>query len=170
MIDTAPDDRRRAALLHEKGDILHTAGDPQAARTLYEEALKYDGDNWVTLNNLAYLLSDDLNEAQAALPYARRAVALVDSASALDTLGWIYVGLGDYTTAIAELSRALRHDPDAALTLYHLGEAYRRNAQFTEAIDVLESARAPARIQGNDELLRDIERAIERSETRQDRP
>ncbi|MEK7757495.1 MAG: tetratricopeptide repeat protein, partial [Planctomycetota bacterium] len=115
LIQTAVDSRERADLLHELGDVHQVADRADQAIRAYEEARKYDADNWITQNNLAYLLSDKRGENQAALPYAQRAVALKDNAFTLDTLGWIYVGLEQYPLAIAELSRAIRLDPDYAL-------------------------------------------------------
>src|SRR3990172_12364871 len=95
----------------------------------------------VTLNNFAYVLSDNKGENERALPHAQRAAAIADNAFTLDTLGWIYVGLRQYPLAIAELSRAIRLDPDYAWAYYHLGEAHRRAGQFSEAADALSTAR-----------------------------
>ncbi len=157
------DDTNRALILHDKGEVLEATKRHAEARQAYEEALNY-GENWSTLNNLAYLLSDTLHENATALPYAKRAAALTDDPNVLDTLGWIYVGLGDYTTAIAELSRSLRFDPDGALTQTHLGEAYRRDGQFTEARDTLRGAIDLARRQGRDDLVSDAEASLARVE------
>jgi len=144
LIQSAADSRERGDLFHELGDLHQVADQVDPAVRAYEEARKLDGDNWITQNNLAYLLSDKRGENQAALPYAQRAVALKDNAFTLDTLGWIYVGLGQYPSAVAELSRAIRLDPDYALPYYHLGEAYRRSAQFEEASDILKNGRGVA--------------------------
>ncbi len=141
LIATCTDDGERADLLHELGDLHQITNNPARARQVYQEALKYDDGNWITLNNLAYLLADGLGEYKLARPYAQRAVALADNSNTLDTLGWIYVGLGEYSLAIAELSRAIRLAPGDPLTYYHLGEAYRRNGQFNEATTVLTSGR-----------------------------
>lgn len=159
----ATDDANRALILHDKGEVLETTGRYDDARQAYEEALKY-GENWTTLNNLAYLLSDTLHEDAKALPYAKRAAAITDDANVLDTLGWIYVGLGDYTGAIAELSRSLRFDPDNSLTQTHLGEAYRRDGQFTEARDTLRGAIDLAQRQGREDLVAQASRALDRVE------
>jgi len=152
----------RAQLLHEKGELLHRLGRGRDARRTYEEALKYNANNWMTLNNLAYLLSDEFGEYEAALPFAQQAAALTDNADVLDTLGWIYAGLGDYSSAITELSRALRLDPESALTQYHLGEVYRRNGQFTEAQNALSGALDLAHRKDDDALVKRIEAAVER--------
>jgi tetratricopeptide (TPR) repeat protein len=166
LIQSAKDDFERANLWQEKGEVHHLAGEFDAARAAYEQSLRHDPENWVTLNNLAYLLSDQMGENQAALAYAQKAVATVENPSALDTLGWIYVGLGEYSAAIAELGRAVRLDPNSALIYYHLGEAYRRNGQMAEAADVLQGARNIARAAGDQAQLELIERSLERTDAR----
>ncbi len=162
----AVDAHERAGLLQELGDVHQVADQPDRAIRAYEEARKYDADNWITQNNIAYLLSDKRGDNQAALPFAQRAVALKDNAFTLDTLGWIYVGLEKYSLAIAELSRGIQLDPDYSLLYYHLGEAYRRNAQFSEAADVLKIGRVVADNSKDAELVGLIETALEKSSRR----
>ena len=170
LIQTADGDGERAALLQEMGDVYQLADHPDRARKAYEEGLKYDPDNWVVLNNLAYLLTHELDQSERALPYARRAAGLTDNPAALDTLGWTYVGLQRYSAAIAELSRASRLAPGDASTLYHLGEAYRRDEQFTEAVGVLQNALAIAQTQGNTRLRQRIEDSRARAQRREAAP
>lgn len=162
LIADTSEDARRAELLFELAQLHQTAGNPQQARGAYEEGIKYDGDNWIALNNLAYLLSDELGEYQPALSYARNAVAIAENPSALDTLGWIYVGLKDYTLAVAELSRAVQMAPEDPLNYYHLGEAYRRDGQFRSAKEVLDTGRELAEAQGNGDLLARYDESLRR--------
>ncbi len=164
MVAVCTDDRERAELLTELGGIYQAAGDPAGARQAYEKALEYDGDNWITLNNLADLLSDQFGENKLALPYAERAVAAADNVHTLDTLGWIYVGLGEYPEAVAKLSRAVQLDPEAALSYYHLGEAYRRNGQLNEAADTLKSGRELARMANDAALVALFDASLKRVE------
>lgn len=162
LIRTAPDDQESASLHTEMGEVYQLSGKPRDAVEAYEKALEYDPDNWIVLNNIAYVRSDELREYTLALPYAKRAVAIADVPATLDTLGWIYVGLGEYSLAIAELSRSVRLGPGDPLSYYHLGEAYRRNQQFIEAANILRRARDVAE-QGQDEtLLNRIETALEK--------
>ncbi len=170
LIAGGADVGERADLLEELGEVHQIGGNPTAARRAYEEALKYDGDNWVTLNNLAYLLSDAQGEYALARPYAERAAALVSSPDTLDTLGWIYVGLGEHVRAIAELSRAIRIDPSKTLTYYHLGEAYRRDGQFGEAIEIVESGLALAGNTDDDALAGRFETSRSRARSRDRAP
>jgi len=166
LVQTAADPHERAELLQELGDVHQVSDQPNRAIHAYEEARKYDADNWITQNNLAYLLSEKRGDNQSALPYAKRAVALKDNAFTLDTLGWIYAGLEQYPLAIAELSRAIQLDPDYSLLYYHLGEAYRRNAQFSEAADVLKNGRVLADNAKDAALVGEIDAALEKSSRR----
>lgn len=162
LIQTSDSDVERAELHSELGEVHQLSGQHAEARSAYEEALKYNDRHWVALNNLAYLLSDAMNEHALARPYAERAVAIQEHPSALDTLGWIYVGLADYSAAVAELSRSIRLNPDDPLPYFHLGEAYRRSGQMREAIDILQSGLDVARSAGQAESVTSIESAIER--------
>ena len=160
MLRTAGSDDERAQLLKEQGDIFSLAGKPHRARRVYEEALKLNDNNWILLNNLAYLLSDSLGENELARPYAERAVAIRETTQTLDTLGWIYVGLGDYRRAVAELNRAIRLAPEVPVSYYHLGEAHRRNGQFTDAGNILRTGKDVARAAGDTELSAQIDASL----------
>ncbi len=170
LISSATSDGERAELLLEQGELHQVHGDWVAARQAYEDVLRYAPQHWMALNNLAYILSDHLGAPQQALPYARAAVRLVDSADTLDTLGWIYVKLGNFASAIAELSRSVRLNPDAPLTFYHLAEAYRRNRQFGPAGDVLSNGLEVARLRGDDATLALLLASKERIDRNDDKP
>ncbi len=163
LIASTDTDRERGALLHEKGDFHQLAGSAEQALRSYEEALKYDSENWVTLNNVAYLLSDKRGDNAQALAYAKKAVSKADNPYTLDTLGWIYAGLGQYDAAVAELSRAIRLNPDYALPYFHLGESHRRAGQFDEAREILTSGRRVAESAGDGELTALIDESLEKS-------
>lgn len=163
LVASAASDGERAELLLERGELRQLTGDYVRARESLEEALKLDPTNWIILNNLAYLLSDQMGEHAAALPHARAAVRSVESADTLDTLGWVYVHLGQYSSAIAELSRAVQYAGASPTIYYHLGEGYRRNRQFKDAVDVLNTGKALAQSVGDSEAQKLIEAALERA-------
>ncbi|UCE59617.1 MAG: tetratricopeptide repeat protein [Phycisphaerales bacterium] len=145
LLKSAPTDWERADLLAEQAELYQLMDKPELARSSYEEALKYQSEDWVVLNNLAYVLSDSLGKCAVALPYAQRSVAIADNPATLDTLGWIYVCLEEYSSAVAELSRAIRLNPDMLLAYYHLGEAHRRDGRFLDAKLVLDEGLLAAR-------------------------
>ncbi len=166
----AVSDQERADLKMELGELFQAQDDAQGARIAYEEALRYNDQNWVALNNLAYLLSDKLGLHSEALAYAKAATKLADTADTLDTLGWIYVQLKQYKQAIAELARSTRLNPNAALTYYHLGEAYRRNGQFIEAKDVFERGLVLETSTTETALAKKFKEALTKTEKREQSP
>ncbi len=169
-LSTAETAAERAGLLYERGEMYQLAGDAAKARAAYEESLRLDETNWATLNNLAYLLAEKLGEFKLALPYAKKAVAIADTPDTLDTLGWVYVGLGDFASAIAELSRAVRLDPTQALLYYHLGEAYRRNGQFLEAGDLFQRGLEVARAANDQAMIESLTASLTKTTQRERAP
>ena len=166
LLKSGGKDEERAALFYEKGEVLQLSGDIAGAVAAYKQSLEQDAKNWNTLNNVAYILSDLQGQHDAALPFARSAVAAADNPSTLDTLGWIYVSLKRYDEAVAELSRAIRLDPGYVLASYHLGEAYRRAGRFDEAVQVLQSAAEPARARKDTDLSALIETSLSKARSR----
>lgn len=172
LMVTAGSDMERAELLSQRGQFLQqAAGKPEEAVAVYEEALKYNPNDVVTLNNLAYLLSDELKQHATALPYARKAVALKpDVANVVDTLGWIYVQMGTYDQGIAVLTTAVGLDDAPAECWYHLGEACRRAGKFEDAANIMAEARAKARAAGSDYLIELVKQSMAKVEARDAAP
>ncbi len=149
LLASADTNHQRADLFTERGELYLNSENFDKARQAYEQSLEYDETNWVVLNNLAYLLSDALGQHEAAMTYAKSAVRYRDVAETLDTLGWIYVQLSRYDEATAELTRAIRLNPDSYNAYYHLGEAYRRDQRFLEAADIFRVGLSVAESQGD---------------------
>ncbi len=167
---SARDDTERAGLAYELGEILQLAGRMAPAQTAYEQAIQYDSRNWPALNNLAFLLSESFAKHDEALRFAKQAVSIKDTADTVDTLGWVYLGMGDSLRAIAELSRAVRLDPSQPQIMVHLGEAYRRAGRFHEAEDVLVRTAEAARVANDVELVARVEQALTRTRERNRQP
>lgn len=89
-------DMRAAMLLAER----QIRKDRSAASASYEKILKTMPDNFVVLNNLAYLALEDKKLAQAE-KLAKRAVAIQpDNTDAVDTLAQVLVAKGDKAAAL----------------------------------------------------------------------
>ncbi len=79
-------------------------------------------------NNLAYTLISHLNDPEAGLPYAQRAAQLAPPqalSNVLDTLGWAYYGLKQYSEAKDALTRAVeggRSPEELCIAALHLGK------------------------------------------------
>lgn len=98
-----PNDLRALMLLAER----QIAKDANAAIDTYTQALKLSPNNFVLLNNLAYLYLQQGSFDDANI-YASRAVALQpENAAALDTLAQVLVANGDYAEALQYYDRVI---------------------------------------------------------------
>ncbi|MEM8737154.1 MAG: tetratricopeptide repeat protein [Planctomycetota bacterium] len=92
-----------------------------AARDAYLHLLEIDPDNLAVLNNLAYIMANNLDAPQEALPIAERAAELApDNAEVLDTLGWTYHLADQNEKALQALQSSVRLRP-GPINTYHLG-------------------------------------------------
>lgn len=127
------------------GVVYSYLGSYEEARQEYLTALSLNeqqqvADDAALLNNLAYVLANNLNDAVAALPYAERAAdafrrqAGQDNATILDTLGWALYKAGDPQRAERELARSVETDPTSA-ACYHLGQVLEAAGRPDEALE-----------------------------------
>ena len=71
----------------------------------------------------------------------------------IDSLGWAYYKLGEYTKAIIYLERAVEIEPQEMEITDHLGDAYYKVGREKEARLVWKRALS---LNGNDELIKKI--------------
>lgn len=154
---------RRSALLRAAADVYtattgkdgQPAPDYQKAKKVYEELVKLTPDDLAALNNLAYLLSDNLNNNQEAKKYSRKAYDVSRFSGSpndliYDTHGWILTlcgGPDDGPEGLNILRDVVKRRPDLIEARYHLGRAYMKSgvsdryplaiAEFTLALDLL---------------------------------
>ncbi|MCV2884436.1 PEP-CTERM system TPR-repeat protein PrsT [Aestuariibacter sp. AA17] len=84
--------------------------DPKKAAATYEKTLALRSDNFVVLNNIAYLYSQE-GDNDKAEEFALRAVELQpENAAALDTLAQIYVAESRFDDALKYYERAINDD------------------------------------------------------------
>lgn len=103
---------------------------------LYEEALRLDPANTLVLNNFAYSLAERNLQLDRALTMARKAVeAEPGNASYLDTIGWIYYRLGNYTEAERHVKEAIGKGEVNAVVYEHLGDIYFKMNQKDLALE-----------------------------------
>jgi tetratricopeptide (TPR) repeat protein len=157
------------ALNHERDLMLamslYQVGEYDQARSLYEKLVAAQPDVR-TLNNLAYLLVDHYADPKAALPLAQQAAAMApNTASVLDTLGWIQFKNGQLEQARLTLERSMGIRP-LPVTSLHLGQVYaqqnipaRARELLTQAVDLaIVSGETDVRQQAN-QLLDQIGQA-----------
>ena len=136
----------------------------------YERILALSPNDAMTLNNLAYLLCERLNDPAAAQPLAQRAVnqfqqtAAYDPlslANTLDTLGRVQYRLGDLDRAEVTLRKGLRLSPVFS-SYVHLGQLLLDRHQPRAAMEQFQIALQMAQ-NGNDDLgQQQVEQWIQR--------
>ncbi len=143
-------------------------GDYEAARQSYERLLDWNMPNKVEiLNNLAYILNDQLADPDKALPHATQAAELApDNPMILDTLGWIYFQKGSNKQAIDTLrsSVELMKIPDNCL---HLAEALlKQNEQGDEdeALQLLKESMRLLAYSPNEEISDKVQKHLRKLE------
>ncbi len=101
----------------------------QKAIETYQAILKTEPDNTIAMNNLAWIISEDLNNPQEALKMAQKGLEITpDYADLVDTTGVIYYRLGEYEKAVDMFNKCINlyNSTNKALasTYMHLGKAY----------------------------------------------
>jgi len=123
------------------GTMEELSGRPQKAEEVYRKALQVDPNYAPAANNLAYLMLQNGENNDIALSLARMArQKMPDSASAADTLAWIYYQKGLYDSAADLLRDALQKSPDNATYHYHIGMVYRKQNNSAAAKQHLKRA------------------------------
>jgi len=124
------------------GSIEQARGNVDAALEAYQAAVQADSTNWVALNNLAVLLTQQ--KPDRAVEHARAALELSDHApSVRDTLGWALFKSGDMAAArqvFAELKADAPEDATVAYrhgrVLLSMGKSAEGRAEIQRALDL----------------------------------
>ncbi|HVS71828.1 MAG TPA: tetratricopeptide repeat protein [Phycisphaerae bacterium] len=124
------------------GLAKYQAKDFKGAYAAYQDVLTDNPNDAETLNNLAYMLTEDMNRPQDAMLFARRAVQalaegspegiVLSQGSVLDTYGWAKYRSGDKEGAISELRRAIDAD-HLPIAYLHLAKVYKDVGRVDEA-------------------------------------
>ena len=104
-------------------EAAYRTGDYERAWRCFDRCLELRPDEWGTLNNYAYYLSEQGIDLEKAKAMSRRTVeAQPDNANSLDTYGWILHLMGRDTEALPYLEKAVRLDPKSETLRKHLEE------------------------------------------------
>lgn len=107
----------------------------------YEQALEYDPNNPLTLNNYAYSLSVRKKELVKAKIMSEKSLQLEpNNASYLDTYGWILYNLEQYKEALPYLERAVIINQSSATLFEHLGDNYSKLGMTEKSVSAWEKA------------------------------
>lgn len=150
-------DERRFAL-RMQALALHRTSQFEQAKLAYQALLEADPDNVPNLNNLAYLLAQNLNQPQEAIKHAKKAAKLApNDPQVLDTLGWTQFKAGQKGESLNTLSRSVEISALAA-NQYHLGEVMLSipGQDRRQAIRYMEKSRELAEKTKDDEILQQV--------------
>jgi tetratricopeptide (TPR) repeat protein len=139
LVESTSDVDEQAMLWFRIGFCQEAENRFAEARASYEKALELDEDHPAALNNLAYLLTEHLDEPAEGVRRAEQAVAVATAATyveTLDTLGTALLANGDVRAAIGKLSRARDTDSNYVPATFHLAEAYRCAGEFETAAEL----------------------------------
>jgi tetratricopeptide (TPR) repeat protein len=128
-------------VLQDVGLVYSGLGRTKEAMRAYEACLKYDGDNGVALNNLAYLIAENGGDLDQALTLAQRARQKTPSDIGFaDTLGWIYFKKNLPENAREIFEDIVRRKPDEPVFRYHLALTLARTGRADLAQKELRAA------------------------------
>jgi tetratricopeptide (TPR) repeat protein len=135
--------------------LLNETGQTDQAIKEYDELLRDNPRMAVAANNLASLLVDrkgDPASLDRALALTRNFEKTTPNPFFLDTLGWVYLKLGQSDEAVRVIRLAAAKAPEHPLINYHLGLAYYKTGDRREAKVYLEKAvRSGKSFAGSDE-------------------
>lgn len=156
--------QRKTRLQQEVGWSLagahHSAGEPAKAVEVWRWVLESAPDHFGTLNNLAFVLANDLNDPVAALEPAKRAYE-ADPAdpTVLDTYGYVLFR----NNRLDDAERVLRDSLDRleqAAARMHLGQVLAAKGSVEAARRELTRARSLSEQQGNAARVKEIDEIL----------
>ena len=113
----------------------------QESDTLYEEGLRLDPKSALLLNNYGYSLAERSLQLRRALEMSRQAVtAEPDNSAYLDTYGWIFFRLENYTDAALYIEKSIATGKASAVVHEHLGDVYFKLGQKERALEIWKKA------------------------------
>lgn len=110
----------RRLCFNRRGEAAYGAKEFEKAALIWRDGVKEFPNDIGMVNNLAYVLSKELNKHEEALPLAEQAAkALSDESDVLDTLGYVYLNLNNAEEAGKTLERAgqIAKTPTSAVTV-----------------------------------------------------
>ncbi|MSV28802.1 MAG: tetratricopeptide repeat protein [Bryobacterales bacterium] len=123
------------------GMMHDSVGNKAEARKNYEETLKFDPDNALALNNLAFIVAESGGDLDQALTYAKRArQKLPDASEIADTLGWIYLKKNLTDNALEVFQELVKNQPNRSTFRFHLGMALSQKGDKVKALKELQTA------------------------------
>lgn len=122
------------SLLYARGIARERSGKWNLAEKDFLKALEFNPDQPYVLNYLGYSWVEKGQHFDKAQDMIKKAVSLrPNDGYIVDSLGWVYYQLGNFTGAVKELERAVELKPDDPVINDHLGDAYWKVGRRKEA-------------------------------------
>ena len=135
---------------------LHQTQRFDEAAEAYRRQLELEPDNWVVMNNLSYLLVDNLDKPEEAVKTMERAVKIRENdPQLLDTLGFALYKTGRNKQAADVLERSVKLRPQAT-TIIHLVDVLLVMHNTARATELLQEAKQSAERTNDVESLNQI--------------
>lgn len=125
------------------GDIFHEMGLQDSTYWCYDEALKYNEQNWMVLNNYAYFLSLEQRDLNKAEKMALKVIQqFPDNPTYLDTYAWVLFQQSSYFMAQFYLQKALdaQGDEPSAALMEHMGDILAKQGDLKKALEYWQKA------------------------------
>ncbi|MGP9801196.1 XrtA/PEP-CTERM system TPR-repeat protein PrsT [Rheinheimera sp. NSM] len=137
---------------HEPSDMMQSyyanllmQSDPQKAQQIYASLTEAQANNFIFLNNYAWLLLND-NKVTEAEKYARQALALApENPDVIDTYGTTLMRLNNTSGAIAQFEKSLSLRPGSSDVQLNYAEALLMAGKTAEANNILQQVKSDDR-------------------------
>ena len=140
-LDDGSDEAVTSRLMLDLGNLRYSTGDCRGAVEAFERSIALGKPNPQTLNNLAFLCGDCLDQPARGLPYIEQAISITGNVPEyLDTYGFLLWKAGRLPDAEEALLRSLRLKP-TALANYHLAEVLAARGNVAQARTAIQRAR-----------------------------
>ncbi len=140
--ENAEDATLRASILASMGDLYYERRNVDKAFDLYENALRYNQNDAMILNNYAYYLGLEGKKLKQALSMVQKANEIAeDNPTILDTYAYLLMLNKDYVMAEIYIRRAIEHaDPPKAALFRRYADILEVQGKKNEAIIQREKA------------------------------
>ncbi len=132
----------RNVVMRALASAQYQLGDYEAAAAIYKDVLKANPSDIEALNNLSFLLANDMKKPKDAMVYADQAMkvirnsdaslSFVNNGNVYDTYGWVEFLSGNVDDSIRDLKRAIE-SAQIPMAYLHLAHAYEKAGNHTAA-------------------------------------
>lgn len=141
-------------------DLYYTLNEYTVSDSLFQQALRFDPENTIVLNNYSYSLSVRGIRLEEAMRMIRKALEREpENGAYLDTMGWVYFKMGEYNKALEYIEKAIVVRSESAEVVEHLGDVYDKLGMKEKAREAW--MKALELDENNPEILKKLDNKIE---------